>query len=253
MKTNRIAIIPNLGSIPQCWLYKDRQYWYMEKGRVGDKLPTTSIGNKGFLEKNGIPFHELSGTTLEYWSPDFYEEVSLTLPLYIPYENGYRYIKEYTGNVITSDTQDEAFSFSEKVEQEIKEEQERSKKEEQERSTALELLKALNGRPAVGISDELLSYPGISPYNGGPALDLAYNGNTIKVLKVYLLSRNWCSYKIPTVYYAVFDMNQLPSNGILELPVPERDEAMFIGRDGWQVKEWCKTLGLKKIIVKPIK
>lgn len=274
----------NINSIPQCWLCKDKRYIYMEHGEIGDELPTIGIEYADILEKLEIPFQQISDTRLEFWSPELYEEVELDLPTYIIFEDNLRRVKNHTGYVITEATQDEAFRLLQEVvmpaidkfEREQKEEEERRKREqerleeEQEKELlTLELVDILNRRPAVGLGRYSVL---ISLYK---ECDLKYGGFNLKIIPVFTLCSlikqcdfndyivNFCGedprpetdmmFRKLSDYNIVVNMNELPSDGILELPVPEGTEGIFIGRGGWQIKEWCKKLGLRRINVVPMK
>lgn len=243
MKTNR-AIVHSLFSVPQCWLYKDKQYFYIEYGQLGDKLPTISKMYESILVENGIPFRNLTNEILTYWSPECYEEIPITLPVYIHFEGGFRRVKSYTGNVITTDTQEKAFAVQDEIVlpaiDAFKEKQREEQLQKQNQERLEFLVSVLDGRPAVGFYD----------YSTLPIWGdtLTYNGKQVTFIPVYMLS-TWSCQRILTNHYVAFDMDKLPSDGILELPVPAEKEGMFIGRDGWQVKEWRETLGLKRINV----
>lgn len=253
MKTNSV-IVRSLFSIPQCWLYEDKQYFYMESCQIGDRLPTIPTKYESILTENGIPFRHFSDSTLEYWDPECYEEIPMTLPVYIPFEGGYRRLKNYTGNVITTDTQEKAIAVQDEIvlpairafEEKQKEEQLRQERQQEQEALVPLLVEALNGRPAIGLTYELYNLP----YWLDEKTNFVHNGKSLMFVPV-------CTFGIKygeELYYlsdryAIFDMKNLPSDGILELPVPAGSEGLFIGRGGWQVKKWCEMLGLKRINV----
>lgn len=60
------------------------------------------------------------------------------------------------------------------------------------------------------------------------------------------------SCKLDTDYLAIFNMNECKVGYPLDLLVPVGTEPIFVGRKGWQVKDWCRELGgLLKLNVKP--
>jgi hypothetical protein len=261
----------SIASIPQCWVYANKVYTYTEYGRTVDlSLPTVDMEYQGILEKLGIA-HKLnaSGQKFEIWDPECYTEVMLPpLPLYLSKDYEYRYIKKYTDSVISKESLEAARKI---YEEQVKPEIIRFQKRQERCALVLTFKKFLNGRPACGVSrysDELLRQV---PDSG---LDLALDNNHIRVFKVNvlmsesrkarLLDEYWdhCGVeletsadfdKIDTEYLAIFDVTKCEVGSKITIEVPLGTEGIFVGRQGWQVKEWCEKMGgLLKITVKGV-
>lgn len=171
MKANRFTIVFNLRFEKECWLYKNNQYFYMVNGEIGEELPTISAQHKDLLEKHGIPFRPVSECVLEYWSPQKYEEKEVTLPLYIPYEGAYRFIKRHTGSIITEETVEKAFAvMAEVILPALNKLEEEQQREQQSAKIARQLAEHLNGCPSIGLSYELCDIP----YLVGEETDFSY-------------------------------------------------------------------------------
>lgn len=247
MKTNSTKI-PSLHGIDECWLYQDKQYHYMRRGKVGDNLPITNIENQWILDEMKIPHAQISNKYVEFWSSDVYEEAEVTLPLYIPYEDHYRLMGSYSDMVITKETQEKAYQLQRDVLKRLAKE-----RKKQERAKELEMLiSALDGRPAVGLERYTASEE-----------EWSRDGVTIKLIPVYKIRYprelidgfievpeiTWRHLLIETDYTLVLDMNKLPKDDVLGLKVPAGKEGLFIGKDGWQVKDWCTRFNLRQINV----
>lgn len=264
MNTNSIA------SIPQCWVYANKVYTYKEYGKtVNVSLPTADMEYKPFIEALGIQCRPTAdGQKIEVLDSKCYKEINLTLPLYLSNDSGYRYIKKYTASVITEETQAAAKRiYEEQVQPEITRLQKR--KENQELISGF--TKFLNDRPACGVSrytnDLLKSVP-------DSGLDVVLDDNHIRVFRVNvlmsearkarLLDEYWdhCGVeldtspnfgKLDTEYLAIFDVTKCPVGSKITIEVPTGTEGIFVGRQGWQVKDWCEKLGgVLKITVKGI-
>ena len=120
-----------------------------------------------------------------------------------------------------------------------------------------ELRRYLGGNEAVGINyqdNEVLR-------NGNWWLnpEITLNGERILVLPVrclmseerqkYFIKVDEESYQLSTDYLAIFAISQIQENSVIKLKVPAGMEGLFIGRKGWQVKAWCKKLGIERIEV----
>lgn len=71
-------------------------------------------------------------------------------------------------------------------------------------------------------------------------------GESIKVFPVRYLKKS-SQDKVASKYAVAFDMKKIKLNSVVELKVPKGQMGLFAGRHHWQVKEWCKQLGLKYI------
>ena len=81
--------------------------------------------------------------------------------------------------------------------------------------------------------------------------DYIFEGRHIKILPVKLLGKEdgGKTIKHRNGFYAVFDVDKCQLNSEVVLKAPAGRAAMFVGTKGWQLREWCKKLGLKKIVV----
>lgn len=261
-------ITRTISSVSQCWLYQDRIYKYMENGFALSMLPTVGAEYKHILEEFGIPHRaDISGLNYEFWDPDCYKTRQRSLPLYI-YTNGeYRYIKNYTGTVVSNDTRDAAFMLNDDV---VKPEIKRLEEEKKARTMICLIQDLLNGQPACGVSR--YANPLLQNITK-ECTDIVLGDEHYKIFKVHTLMTeerkaflegqywDYCgtelnlspeSCKLDTDYLAIFNVNECEVGYPLEIQVPVGTEPIFVGRKGWQVKDWCKELGgLLKINVKP--
>lgn len=257
MKTNGNIISQySLNSISAYWLFNNGKYIYCEKySHEAAVLPTISIKYKGILEEHGIPYRQISDTALEFWDKDSYEEVDITLPTFIPWANGYRQIKRYNGSVITKETEEAAIELNANVVRpaiaELMRQNEMEKHELEvahKREVFANMLVNTMGESNTAMIEDYSFFDSYLPSDG----ILNQNGKKLKVFNVCCLSHRWGN-KLSTPYWVAFDMDNLPSNGFLELQVSEGVEGLIIGTDGWQVKKWAKDLGLRYIYVKTMK
>lgn len=256
----------SLSTIAQCWLYRNHTHMLMQKGTPVSLLPSVEAKHKQFLDELAIPNRLIcDGNICEFWNPDCYAEANVSLPLYVQMNNVYRWIKNYTGTVVSTETSVAAHALYEEM---VKPEIERMEKEEQQKKLISDLKKVLAGRPACGIDCNRNS--NLTNIRN-KELDIHLGDDHIKVFPVHTLVTeerkqrmreqywNYCGVElstssrseIQTDYIAIFDMSQMKVGTSIELQVPVGTEPIFIGRQGWQVKEWCeKAGGLLKINVK---
>lgn len=114
-----------------------------------------------------------------------------------------------------------------------------------QREEFLQLVKdKLNGELAVGFYGN---------HYRNKVEDFLLNGQHIKVLPVKVIQKDeneeGKTQKKYTGYFAAFDVDEIELNSEVELKVPNKKIGMFVGKDAWQVAEWCRKLGLKKIKV----
>ena len=122
--------VDRVGLPSECWIRKGNDIiFYTQKFRR--RLPMVEKEYESLLRRNGIPYKEpgknLSASSsmfLEVWDPDFYEEEDVCLPLYAYVRTDkppYRYIRNYTGRVLTEKTCDKARDFYNYVERKVEE------------------------------------------------------------------------------------------------------------------------------------
>lgn len=254
-----------LAPISECWLYQDRSYKYVKSGRIVTRsLPKVGIEYESLLDDLNIPYRlDATGTSYEIWDPACFEERNETFPMYIGTAGNYRMIKKYTGKLVSSDTVTAAKAIFDKV---VKPKIDALEKEKQEIALIEELKKALNGRKACGID---CSINNALQTCKNKEMNLVHGNTHIKVMPVrtlmseinkakfisrcedYLIDTSDLDFTKKTNYIAVFDMADLAVGTIVDIFVPEGSEPIFVGRKGWQVREWCEKLGgLLKINVK---
>lgn len=227
--------------LPECWIYKAGRYTLKpSEEHYVRRLPRLSREGETILKELHIPYRIVSEgdygyEECEYWSPEIYEEEKLTLPVYCKLPYGvYRNVqKKYTGGIPTAYTVRKAQELAKKVESIMHERELRRIDEE----TCRYLKEALRGRQAIGIFT----------WRCEKEKDFIFDGNHIKVIPVYVISRNGS--KIMTDYLAVFDVNAIELDSIVTMEVPKGQVGLFIGKNHWQENEWCKRFGLKKIDV----
>lgn len=243
MKTNgNIISRSTLNNLSAYWLFNNGKYIYCERysSRVG-ALPTISIEYKGILEDHGILYIKVSDTELEFWDENCYEEVDITLPTFIPWEDGYRQVKDHTGSVITKETYEAAFALDVNVVRPAIDELMRQKKYELAKENLVNKLLDAMGKSNVAVIETFCSF-----YDFGDEIVWSQNGRNLKIFRV--------STKLSYFpYWIAFDMDKMPVNGYLELQVPEGKEGLFIGTNGCQVKKWAKDLRLKYIYITAMK
>lgn len=249
----------SIASIPSCWVYKDHTYTYTKKGHEVKLLPSVFAEYKPVLEALGVPHRPInSGLKYEFWDSNCYVEKEESFPLYLYNAGQYRYIKNYNASIASDEMQAAAFALEKAV---VEPEINRLRKEKEKSDLVFRLKSALNGRPACGISryDETILQT--IPDSG---IDLVLEDTHIRVFRVYtlmsearkarLINQYWdyCGVEPEfsnercqrvTKYLAVFDMNKCKTGSPITLEVPSGTEGIFIGRQGWQLKEWCNQLG----------
>lgn len=114
-----------------------------------------------------------------------------------------------------------------------------------QREEFLQLVKEqLNGKLAVGFYGN---------HYRNKVEDFFLDGQHIKVLPVRVLRKDekeeGKTQKRYTGYFAAFDVDKIELNSEVELKAPKEKTRMFVGTKAWQVAEWCRKLGLKKIKV----
>lgn len=227
MTVNSITLLPD------CWLYEKKHYLLKTSSSLEERLPYLDSSFESVLKDLKIPYRSTivwQKTMLEYWDPTSFEEKEICLPLYIPLTDGsYKFVKNYTGKIPTQSSIVAANKLTKKVNATIK-------KDEIEKGI-LELKNLLHGKKAAGFNSDMPRY-----YEK----DFVTEKEHLKVLPVQIIIAN---FKSPTGCFVVFDVNEIELNSELNLPVPKDLQGLFIGKQGWQIKEWCKKLGLKRINV----
>ena len=229
-----------MSELPECWLYKDGQFIYVEGNLRPRTLPTIDIANENELKELNIPYRVIKdkyeNDVCEYWNPECYKEVALTLPIYVKLPSGdFRYAeKNHTDILPDKETVEAAWAFKEKVEDSVYELEE---KKIIKRELYPKIKKALDGRKACGYYQLKIIQE-----------DIIVDDDHFKMIPVEL-PRGGISLDEYTGWYAVFDVNKIELDSVLTLEVPKGKEGLFVGRNGWQAKAWCKQLGVKRINV----
>lgn len=261
------ATVSNIRALPECWLFANRTYTYMDGSRNAGlnkpSLPTISGEYTSLLDSMNIPYRQKSDNVFEMWDPACFEEVEIRLPLYIREGNNFRYIKAHTGIILSQETKKLAFELYESTVEPQIEEIEHTKKLQK---LIAHLTDVLDGAPACGLkytTDDLLA----DCYS---EMDLDMDGKHIMVFPVYArfceekqakiiaemesvcMDTSTLKFNRSTEYIAVFDADKLSVGDVVSMRVPAGVEALFVGRAGWQVKEWCSKFGLTKINVKGV-
>ena len=209
-----------------CWYFKDLQYIYMAP-RNGKELnlPYVSSDHESVLQELGIPYRKNRYGNLEYWDPDNSGMKDVTLPIYMRFQNKYRYVGKYTGPVLSEDSVAPANKLC------------------TERVVPALLKKLMGQNPVLGFSGDF-SLPTPEEYNF--YMD---KYTDFKLLPVQKFSKEGAGTVPVRATYAVFNANRIELNSAVTMAVPEQKVRLFIGTGGWQTKSWCKKLGLKFIEV----
>lgn len=261
--------VDSLLHIDQAWLFKNHKHTYVSHGKPVLLLPSIAIEHKDILDKEQIPYQILpDGKTCEFWDPNVFEEVELTLPMYVQTGENYRYIRDYTEFVVTNETTDAAIALWEsKVYPEV------NRREEEKRRKQLhaDLKRALGDKIACG-ADTTLKIPDLTScarretyVNSDklhckvfPVLTLMSDKakrNFSRVYNEFLFAdgeTNFDNAKYATDFIAIFNLDKVHKDAVVEMQVPKGAEPIFVGKNGWQVREWCRKLGLKKIVVRGV-
>lgn len=267
MKTMRAMEVSSLSQVSQAWLYKDHKYTYLAYGKPVTLLPSVLLEHKDLLDNLQIPYRfTADGKKYEFWAPDCYEEIELSLPMYVCTGTSYRYIEDHTGIVVTNETTDAAFALWEsKLCAEIN----RRDAEKRKKQLAANLKRALGDRIACG-ADTTLKIPDLSSCakretyinSDGvhcrvfPVRTLMSERSKRALRRAYneFLSEdgetNFDNARYSTDFIAIFNLDKVHKDAVVEMLVPKGAEAIFVGKNGWQVRDWCMKLGLKKIVVK---
>lgn len=230
-------IIANKNDLPECWLMENQQISYYSPERKR-KLPRTNISFEDILKKLNIPYRVVGNHACEYWDPKFYIEEEVTLPLYIKCDTtGYRFAcREYTDKTISLETYKRAQKIQGTVWRAIKAFSTKKHKEE-----LWKMLKwKLDGKVAAAMY-----------YNSFIESDIIFNNDHFKVVRVDDIRRdmNQNIFRYSTDYYMIMDVNKIEMNSEIVLEVPKGKKGVFIGKGGWQVKEWLQRFDLKKIYI----
>lgn len=262
MKNAVYATISNIRNLPECWLYADHTYTYMD-GHNRLSLPIVSGAHTSLLDELNIPYREKTNNVFEMWNPTCFETVEKNLPVYIRQGKEYRYINKHTGTIVSKETSKQAFELYVST---VKPQIDKAERLEKTKKIADYLSGIMNGAPAYGLkyTDKAL----LADCRDG--MDIQVDGKNLKIYPVEILLSEEKLAKIradlkaknkdisnltsnrPTDYIVVFDANKLSVGDVVEMKVPAGTEPIFVGRAGWQVKLWCSVFGLTKINVKPI-
>lgn len=216
---NNIPMTVNSQSrLPDCWVYQKKHFLHNSSL---SRLPLLHPSYEHVLKALNISYRPTLDGLLEFWDSSNYKEAEeVTLPLYVPMPDGsYRFSKNYTSKVPTEDS----ITAAKKLIPDI-------------------FKYLLNGRKAAGFRTIIKK---------SHKEDFVTDKDHFKILPVKTLTKNdaidYCTYD--TNYYVVFDVNKIELNSEIELQVPKGKEGLFIGKNGWQVRDWCSKLGIKKIHV----
>lgn len=255
--------VATLGQVSPCWLFENRAYRYIVNGFEQVLLPTVDEEYLPVLEEMGIPYRPATENKYEYWKAGCFKEEEVRLPLYRTEGKKYKFTKNYTKAVVTSETKEAAFELSEDVEKRIELFQAKKKRNE----TIQYLRQMLAGEEAIGVDylrNPFLTTTGINYYK---ILDLIADNEHIRIFPVKALMntarayrwRNYCcnlmmdedeiDYTLDTDYIAIFDMTKIQDKDEIDIKVPEGKKGLYIGRKAWQLKEWCRSIGVRRINV----
>jgi len=263
MMDTMYAVVPSIASLPQCWLYINQTYIHMDgiQNERRLELPIVSGAHTPILDILKIPYRKKSDNVFEMWNPSCFDLIDTRLPLYIQQGNKYRYIKKHSGKIASPQTRQLAFELYEST---VKPAIDKHRRLEKNKKLFTHFSDIMGDSLACGVKytdSDLLT----DCYKN---MDIKMSGKHFRIFPVYVLLSEEKQAKIraeledkggdpnkidfyrATNYIAVFETSQLFIGSTVEMKVPAGTEALFIGRGGWQVKDWGFELGLSKINVK---
>lgn len=228
----------DFGGLPTCWLFVQGKYKLCKFNNPEfvqlDDFPKLSRNYKEILDELGIPYEEVSDCEIRFWDPNVGKGKDVTLPLYILYNEEYRYTgKEFTGMVPTSAAINAARSLITQIAMFYG--------EKQQHDFIQRMKNLLRGRTAIGFR----------PTNN---LEISEEGknfsNGIDNLFLLPVMNDTASGRKETGWYAVFDVNKIKlDTSRIILEVPKGHGGKFIGKGAWQVRSWSYKLGVSVIRV----
>lgn len=227
--------IPNqakhITELPICWIKKGEQHRLHTQSK-GNNLPIIRISSKieRTLQKFEAGYRKVrmaQGDMYEFWNEKFYETEQLTLPTYIFLFGEYKLIGNNTFENPTRETLEKAFELESQIKEYLKSEESTVQLYEGEIEEILEEL--LDGRPSTYIFSK--SFEEDAEY------ETENEHFFVFVLKTYTGE--------VTGHVLIFDLKKI--NSKVNVEVPKEYVAYICGRQGCNLKKWCKKMGIKKI------
>lgn len=231
-------------SLEECWIFENRHYRYYSKRHLHYSLPTVSLEYEATLKENGTPYR-IKDDCCEYWNPEHFEEKSVTAPLYVKFNDVYRYTKSYTGTVPTTESIEAANQTKEVVDYTIKH---------------MKLYQKIKSILPEGEYAKAFDSYAEDDLELSETTELTFNGESFLILPIkrfvplhnnvwYLDGKNAPMGFIKTYigWNIIIDMNTIKRFSTLEITVPKGKKGLFIGESGWQVKEISKQLKYRRI------
>lgn len=253
MNTTKSAIC-KLSEIKEGLVYKHGRYRYIKYGQEVKGLPIAKLEDKEILEILGISYLQKVDDILEYWDASYYEEEEKELPIYIAESgNVYRFVGYRKEKILTKQTIEAAWKLETTIAELLREEE-----EERYKKDFINFFKEkLNGKYAIEQNNDCRSC-----FEIWQETDIILGNEHIMIFPVYVLE-NSCFInfddvsaidKRATKSLVIFDVGKIKRDGleIIEIEVDKEKVSIFNGRKKWQVREWCRKIGIQWIDVKGI-
>ncbi len=235
----------NFNGLPKCWILVNRRYWYHPEASWEEyfSLPTVTKEYEFILKQLNLPHRDSQNYfnlgKVEFWNPEIFEEEKKNLPLYAEVgKNKYRYLKNHSGDIVTAKT----IKAARKIDNMVRDAILKYELEKDKEKRFYRLKNMLKGKKVV--TSNVL--------NIKKEVDFIYGNEHIKVLPVMTkVYDDILGYEedVYTYLNVVLDVNKIELDSVLDIKVSPGYRGKYIGKNGWQVKAWCKKLGLRRINV----
>lgn len=227
----------HITELPICWIKKGEQY-RLHTQTKGNNLPIIRISPKieRTLQKFEAGYRKVKmaqGDMYEFWDENFFETEQLTLPTYTFLFGEYKLIGNNTFENPTRETLEKAFELESRIKEYLKSEENTIQVYEGEMEEILATI--LDGRPSGYIFSE--SFEEDAEY------ETENEHFFVFVLKTYTGEL--------TGHVLLFNLKKI--NSKVNVEVPKEYVAYICGRQGCNLKKWCKKMGIKKINLQTLK
>lgn len=235
--------------LPICWIKKQDQYRLHTQSK-GNNLPVIDISkaSRKALEEFGAAYREVElakERKYEYWNKDFYETEKLTLPTYMFIDGLYCYIGENTLDNPTRKTLEEAKKVEECIKDYLLEEKNKAlfqsgQLQYCEGEDTLDILKQI-------LEDKYSCYISSMDFEEDEEYETEEDH-----FYVFVLKTQQCKLTGHVLLFNTKKMTSGMKESKVEVEVPKEDIRYICGRNGNNLKRWCKKMGIRKIYLKGV-